>query len=496
MVFYSFRFDGILGNFECLNLRGCFVALNHNLFVGCLCRNKIFYRLLTNLLNLTRGMRKTLLLIFISGLVITSINAQQIDFYNLEEEQIYNPERKYNTWSVTAGFGPLIYYTDVVDYSVFPSQNWNFGPLFILSKQLGRPWSVDAQFLMADMYGEKNSRYFEGDFYDLTLNLNLSINQLVLFGPIRDRLNIYGKIGLGLNYFRARQRSLETGEWITVGDVHGGTPGYPRPYGWADDDFLAIGYDKNNPEEETDRGSEMVVPIGMGIDYRLNKSFDVGFELTLRNLSQDNLDVNLTGADNDSYMSAAVTVTYKLGKKNKRHALWTYKDFNMGWQRDRGLDPNAQKLDSLRQRLEQIAANDSAVADTSFIYRETVEYRNVLAASVFFDFDKSNIKPDSHKIIAIVARFMKEHPEEKVLIQGYCDERGSDDYNVRLSQRRCEAVVDVLVNDYGLDESRFRTEPNGESVLLSDTKKLAPRGVHMVNRRVDIFLLRQPKVDE
>ncbi|PRZ00578.1 outer membrane protein OmpA-like peptidoglycan-associated protein [Marinilabilia salmonicolor] len=441
-------------------------------------------------------MRKILFVIVISVFVCISANAQQIDFYNLEEEQIYNPARKYNTWSLTAGIGPVVYYTDVVDYSVFPSQNWKFGPSLLVSKQLGRPWSVDAQFLMADMYGEKNSRFFEGDFYDLTLNLNVSINQLVLFGPIRDRLNIYGKIGLGVNYFRARQRNIETGEWITVGDVHGGTPGYPRPYGWSDDDFLAIGYEKDNPEEKTDRGSEMVIPIGLGIDYRINKSFDLGFELMLRNLSQDNLDVNLTGADNDSYMSTAVTVTYKIGKKDKRHALWTYKDFNMGWQRDRRVDPNAQKLDSLRQRLEEIAATDSSVTDTTFIYQEKIEHRKILAASVFFDFDKSAIKPDAHKVIAIVARFMKEHPDEKILVQGYCDERGADDYNVRLSQRRCDAVMDVLVNDYGLDENRITTEPNGEGKLLSDTKKLAPRGVHMVNRRVDIFVVRESNIEE
>jgi outer membrane protein OmpA-like peptidoglycan-associated protein len=441
-------------------------------------------------------MRKFILLILILGLSGSFLHAQQIDFYNLDEEQLYDPDRKYNTWSVTAGFGPVIYYTDVVDYSVFPSQNWNFGPSFLLSKQFGRPWSVDAQFLMADMYGEKNTRFFEGDFYDLSLNLNVSINQLVLFGPIRDKLNIYGKIGLGINYFRARQRSLETGDWITVSDIHGGTPGYPRPYGWDDNDFLAIGYDNTDPAEKTDRGSEMVVPIGMGIDYRLNKSFDVGFELTLRNLTQDNLDVNLTGADNDSYMSAAVTVTYKIGKKNKRHSLWTYKDFNMAYQRDRGLDPTAQKLDSLRQRLEEIAANDSSVTDTTFIYRETIEHRDILAASVFFDFDKSNIKPDAHKVLAIVARFMKEYPDEKMLVQGYCDERGTDDYNVKLSQRRCDAVVDVLVNDYGLDSDSFQTEPQGEAGLLSDTKKLAPRGIHMVNRRVDIFLIREQNSEE
>src|SRR5690554_5222418 len=176
-----------------------------------------------------------IVIVFFAGK--TQISAQRIDFYNLEEEQLYDPDKKYNTWSLTAGFGPVIYYTDVNDYVLFPSSHWRFGPSFLVSKQFGRPWSVDAQFVTADMYGEKNSRYFSGNFYDLTLNLNFSINQLVMFGPIADRLNVYGKIGLGVNYFRARQRSLVTGDWITVADVYDATPGYPRPYGWADTDY-------------------------------------------------------------------------------------------------------------------------------------------------------------------------------------------------------------------------------------------------------------------
>ena len=77
----------------------------------------------------------------------------QIDFSSLEEEQIYRPDRKYNTWSLTAGYGPVVYYTDVVDYTLLPSSNFKFGPTAQLSKQLGRSWAVEGSFLMADMYG-------------------------------------------------------------------------------------------------------------------------------------------------------------------------------------------------------------------------------------------------------------------------------------------------------------------------------------------------------
>lgn len=435
-------------------------------------------------------MRHPLLLLGFFTVFVSPIIAQT-DFYNLEEEQIYRPGNKYNTWSFTAGYGPVTYYTDVIDYALLPSHHWKFGPTLMLSKQFGRPWSIDAQFTTADMYGEKNKRYFYGNFMDFTLNLNVSINQLVLFGPIRDKWNIYGKIGLGLNYFRARQRNIETDAWMTVADIYDGTPGYPSPYGWLPSDYLAIGYNRNGgePVDKQSRRDELVIPIGMGVEYRINKSFDVGVELTLRNMNQDNLDVNMTGADNDSYMHTAFTLTYKIGKKDKRHALWTYKDFMLDYERDRLKDPLAQRLDSLRQQLDNLAANDSSVTDTTVITRETVVRRQDMAASVFFDFDKSQITTRSHKVLAHVAKFMNENPQTRMMVQGYCDERGSDAYNVKLSQRRCDAVVDVLVKDYGLNASRFETEPRGETGLLSDTKKLSPRGIHLANRRVDIFLI-------
>ena len=83
---------------------------------------------------------------------VSTIASAQIDFGSLEDEQIYRPDRKYNTWSLTAGYGSVIYYTDVIDYTFFPSSNMKFGPSVQLAKQLGRAWSVEAEFLMADMY--------------------------------------------------------------------------------------------------------------------------------------------------------------------------------------------------------------------------------------------------------------------------------------------------------------------------------------------------------
>ncbi|MCT4588442.1 MAG: OmpA family protein [Carboxylicivirga sp.] len=452
-------------------------------------------------------MNKYILLLSVFILSIAGATAQK-DFGQLSEEQIYRKGNKYNTWSVTVGVGPVIYYTDVIDYTVFPSSNWKFAPTVMISKQFNRPWGLDLQWLKADMYGQKNHRYFEGDLYDITLNGTFNINQLAIFGPISDKWNIYAKLGIGLTYFRSKLYRLtpgsytdpETGEieFLNPGDVlkvkhvYENVAGYPTPHGWLSEDYLVQGYERRGsdaPDKETKRQNEIVIPFGIGVKYRVSKSFDIGTEVLMRKMNGDNLDVNLTGADNDSYMLASVNLTYKIGKKNKRHASWTYKDFNMNYKRRRNDDPMAHKLDSLKRQIALIASMDSVKADTSTIVTESVEYKETVTASIFFDFDKSNITKDAHMSLAKVAYVMNQDKSLRVKIVGYTDERGSYEYNVKLSQRRCQAALKVLVDEYDIDADRFVIDYKGEAELLSDTQKLAPRGLHLVNRRVDLFVI-------
>lgn len=430
-------------------------------------------------------------LVIVLGLTLSAIG--QNNAGQLSEEQIYRRGNKYNNWSVTIGGGPIIYYVDVIDYTAMPSgDKWKFAPTIMVSKQFNRPWGIDFQWMMADMYGEKNGRYFKGDLHDFSINGTLNINQLAIFGPISDHWNIYAKLGIGLNYFRSRQHSLEDDRVLIVSDVYETVAGYPTPHGWLPDDYLVLGYERRGegaPDEETKRRSEVVIPFGIGVKYRINKSFDVGTEIMMHHMNADNLDVNLTGADNDSYMLASLNLTYKIGKKNKRHSSWTYKDFNINYKRQREDDPMAHKLDSLKRQIELLARVDSTKSDTSTIVTYSIERKKNMSASVFFDFDKSDITQDAHMTLAKAAYVMSKDPTLRVKIVGYCDERGSYEYNVKLSQRRCNAVLKVLAEEYSLDRDRFEVDYKGETELLSDTQKLAPRGLHLVNRRVDLFVI-------
>ena len=419
----------------------------------------------------------------------TTYMSAQIDFSNLTDEQIYRKENKYNTWSLTVGYGTLFYYTDVIDYTVFPTSNLKLAPSVIVSKQLGRAWGLDAEFITGKMYGEKNNRYFKGDFMDYSMNLRFSINQLVAFGPLADKWDIYGKIGFGVSAFRSRLRRIDNDAFMQVNDVHKNLGGYPKPPGWSDNDYLVLGYDKQNPDDKQSRQTELLVPIGVGARYRLNKSFDVGIETTMRNLTADNFDANFSGADNDTYLYTSFNVTYKIGKKNKRHARWTYKDFNLAYESQRASDPLAIRLDSLKSELDILAGLDSIITTKSYQKFEKVVYEEGVSASVFFDFDKYNLNKSEHRQLARVARALKRDESINMLISGYCDDRGSVSYNLKLSERRCQAVLDAMVNDFGIESSRFKVDPKGKSELLSDTQNTNIKGLHMANRRVDLLMI-------
>jgi peptidoglycan-associated lipoprotein len=81
--------------------------------------------------------------------------------------------------------------------------------------------------------------------------------------------------------------------------------------------------------------------------------------------------------------------------------------------------------------------------------------------SVYFDFDKSDIKPEFRALLEENAKYLRENPSLKVRIEGNCDERGSREYNIGLGQRRAEAVLRTL-SLLGIDAKRMEAVSYGE----------------------------------
>jgi len=80
---------------------------------------------------------------------------------------------------------------------------------------------------------------------------------------------------------------------------------------------------------------------------------------------------------------------------------------------------------------------------------------------IFFAFDKFDLNADAQTILSRDAAYLASHPQLKIVIGGYCDERGTDEYNLVLGQNRATAVKNALVNA-GIAGSRIRVISYGK----------------------------------
>jgi outer membrane protein OmpA-like peptidoglycan-associated protein len=102
--------------------------------------------------------------------------------------------------------------------------------------------------------------------------------------------------------------------------------------------------------------------------------------------------------------------------------------------------------------------------------------------SVLFDFDKSNLRPEADAILAPLLATLRADPNLAVDIEGHTDWVGSDAYNLRLSQRRAQAVVEWLIA-HGIARERLQAVGKGESQPVATNQTAAGR---QLNRRVEI----------
>lgn len=80
---------------------------------------------------------------------------------------------------------------------------------------------------------------------------------------------------------------------------------------------------------------------------------------------------------------------------------------------------------------------------------------------IHFDFDRSDIRPVDRPILEGIAEYLKTNPEIFLLAEGHCDERGTNEYNLGLGERRALSTRAFLVG-LGVDAGRIRTISRGE----------------------------------
>ncbi len=87
--------------------------------------------------------------------------------------------------------------------------------------------------------------------------------------------------------------------------------------------------------------------------------------------------------------------------------------------------------------------------------------RDLKFETIYFDFDQSNIRSDQRSAMSRNAQLLSRYDSVTIRVEGHCDERGTEEYNIALGQRRADTVVDYLTN-YGISSSRIRSISYGE----------------------------------
>lgn len=101
---------------------------------------------------------------------------------------------------------------------------------------------------------------------------------------------------------------------------------------------------------------------------------------------------------------------------------------------------------------------------------------------IYFDYDKSDLKPEYNSVIAAHAKYLTSNPSLKVRLEGNTDERGSREYNIGLGERRAQAVRRALMLQ-GVSENQITTLSYGEERPAADGHDEA---AYAKNRRAEI----------
>jgi len=116
--------------------------------------------------------------------------------------------------------------------------------------------------------------------------------------------------------------------------------------------------------------------------------------------------------------------------------------------------------------------------------------KRIVLEGIHYDFDKHDIRKDAAVILNELVAIMHAYSTLKIELSSHTDSRGRDAYNMKLSQRRAQSVVDYLVNN-GISRDRLQAKGYGESQLLNKCFNGVPcsKESHQENRRTEVKVL-------
>ncbi len=246
--------------------------------------------------------------------------------------------------------------------------------------------------------------------------------------------------------------------------------------------FGGIYYMHDNPPNATlDDELDWQFNFGLGIDWKIGENWSLTTEATHHTAPNSRLDGQFgtsgaggfVGGPYDAYMTFNLGLMYTFSKGEPSKYCQLYD----------GISADVPEIDY--ERIENIVKKHIPKEVVKEVVVEKPMDQKWILVGVNFDFNKATLRSESYPVLFHAVQVLLQNPDMRVEIQGHTDNIGSDDYNMKLGERRAKTVKDYLVAR-GISADRLSVRSFGESQPIADNKTADGRAI---NRRVEFKVL-------
>ncbi len=145
--------------------------------------------------------------------------------------------------------------------------------------------------------------------------------------------------------------------------------------------------------------------------------------------------------------------------------------------------PAHRDLGKVQLDIIEVAPMEEGLVTVDNLYEGITRTGSISIYGIEFGFDSADINPESEPVLREIANLLNEFPGLELYVVGHTDDTGSLDYNIGLSERRAQAVVEYLVNSLGIDPNRLTARGVGPLAPVASNETESGRAK---NRRVEL----------
>ncbi len=233
-------------------------------------------------------------------------------------------------------------------------------------------------------------------------------------------------------------------------------------------------------KSKKDDGFNVCPLVTMGADFQFNlsRSISLGLKATYSYFAKDDIDGRIKGTNNDGIVDLALSLRYKIDATKKSHVC------NVADEEKFETRMNKTKQDAMPAKVDTVVLVQK---DTVVVTNTITEVQEVAADNnyyyIYFAPNQSALKAEDLTVIQQVASRLQRDNNLYVEIVGYCDNTGSEKYNMQLGATRAHNVMNEFVEEYSIAPERIAAYSGG---IIQGKRSKAAYGP---NRRVEIRLL-------